>query len=148
MINETQAKKYCSEDISLIENYELAIADKTQTWECHHRLECVNGVYTSPATLIEKCLYNGRPANELIFLTKAEHWKIHGKDPAYRKKISKANKGENNGMHGKHHSEEAKIKMSEAHKGCHFWNNGIICKYCKESPGPDFVRGRLRIKSL
>ena len=38
MICET-VKKFCSEDPSLIENYDLAIADETQTWECHHRLE-------------------------------------------------------------------------------------------------------------
>ena len=25
----------------LIENYDKAIADKTQTWECHHRMEAV-----------------------------------------------------------------------------------------------------------
>ena len=29
MINETQAKKYCCEDISNIENYDKAVADKT-----------------------------------------------------------------------------------------------------------------------
>ena len=29
MINETQVKKYCSEDISKIENYEQAVADQT-----------------------------------------------------------------------------------------------------------------------
>lgn len=34
-----------------------------------------------------------------------------------RAKISKANKGENNAMHGKKHSEESKAKMSKAHKG-------------------------------
>lgn len=32
-------KKYCCEDISLIENYEKAVNDKTQTWCCHHKLE-------------------------------------------------------------------------------------------------------------
>lgn len=29
MINETYAKRFCKDDISLIENYELAINDKT-----------------------------------------------------------------------------------------------------------------------
>ena len=33
------ASKYCCEDISLIENYDKAIEDKTQYWHCHHRLE-------------------------------------------------------------------------------------------------------------
>ena len=36
MIN---VKKFCCEDISKIENYAAAIADTTQTWECHHRME-------------------------------------------------------------------------------------------------------------
>ena len=39
MISENQVKKYCREDISLIENYDKAINDKTQTWDCHHRKE-------------------------------------------------------------------------------------------------------------
>ena len=39
MINVNQAKAYCCEDISLIENYEQALNDKTQTWDCHHKLE-------------------------------------------------------------------------------------------------------------
>ena len=38
MINESQAKIYCKEDISKIKNYDLAIADTTQTWDCHHIL--------------------------------------------------------------------------------------------------------------
>ena len=38
MINERYARKFCCEDPSLIENYDLAIADTTQTWICHHIL--------------------------------------------------------------------------------------------------------------
>ena len=37
MICEHYARKFCCEDISLIENYALAVADTTQTWDCHHR---------------------------------------------------------------------------------------------------------------
>ena len=37
MINEKRAKSYCKDDISLIENYDKAIADNTQVWHCHHR---------------------------------------------------------------------------------------------------------------
>ena len=37
MINEYCAKSYCCEDLSLIENYALAVADTTQAWDCHHR---------------------------------------------------------------------------------------------------------------
>ena len=39
MINEHNAKKFCKEDISKIENYDKAIADTTQVWDCHHRTE-------------------------------------------------------------------------------------------------------------
>ena len=39
MINEKNAKRFCNEDISLIENYDKAIVDNTQTWHCHHRAE-------------------------------------------------------------------------------------------------------------
>ena len=39
MINVKQAKKYCKEDISLIENYEQAVNDNNQMWVCHHREE-------------------------------------------------------------------------------------------------------------
>lgn len=35
MINEKNAKSFCKDDLSLIENYDLAIADTTQTWICH-----------------------------------------------------------------------------------------------------------------
>ena len=39
MINEKLAKNYCSEDISLIENYQEAVSDKDEIWEIHHRRE-------------------------------------------------------------------------------------------------------------
>ena len=38
MINEAQAKKYCYEDISKIENYDEAVNSAVK-WECHHRNE-------------------------------------------------------------------------------------------------------------
>ena len=81
MINFKKAKSYCREDISLIENYDKAMEDKTQTWECHHRDEYK--VLPSGIVVIRSCnelIENGRyykcPANELIFLTKEEHMKI------------------------------------------------------------------------
>lgn len=39
MINENKARKYCKEDIKKIKNYDLAIADTTQVWHCHHMTE-------------------------------------------------------------------------------------------------------------
>lgn len=73
MINEKCAKKFCCEDLSLIENYELAIADNTQTWVCHHIL----GEKFSRKYLIDNNLYKNRPACELRFLTTADHVSLH-----------------------------------------------------------------------
>lgn len=30
---------FCRDDLSKIENYDKAMADSAQTWDCHHRLE-------------------------------------------------------------------------------------------------------------
>ena len=110
MINEKQAKQYCRDDISRIENYDLAMADETQTWCCHHR----NGLEHSHAELIAMDLYYGRPAEELLFLTESEHFSLHNsveRHPMYGKT------GENSPNYGKHHSEETKMKISASMKG-------------------------------
>lgn len=86
----------------LIENYDLAIADTTQTWEVHHRKE---ELY-SYKELIERGEYYDVQPEELIFLTVAEHNKIDSR----RKRFSEA-------LKGKRQSEETKRKISEAQKG-------------------------------
>lgn len=68
-------RKYCYEDISKIENYDKAIADKIQTWHCHHRLEIM--MNCGIKELKNNGYYYNRPANELIFLTKQEHMSLH-----------------------------------------------------------------------
>ena len=100
MIDKKRAKSFCREDISLIENYDKAIADTTQTWHCHHRRETI----FSRKDLKEIGEYYNRPACELIFLNPTDHCRLH-------------NLGKPSGMNGKHHSAEARKKMSEAHKG-------------------------------
>ena len=40
MISLKKAKLYCSEDVSLIENYHQAVWDPYEKWEIHHRREC------------------------------------------------------------------------------------------------------------
>ena len=79
MINEYMAKHYCSEDISLIENYHEAIADEEKMWDIHHRRECDENGRTlfTKKQLIEMNLYFNRPASELIFVTRAMHLKLH-----------------------------------------------------------------------
>lgn len=119
MISAKTVKKYCSEDISNIENYDKAIADTTQTWDCHHRNEIRvlhSGMiaYRSTAELIENNMYYGCLANELIFLTPAEHRRLHHKNKTLssetKDKISEAKKG-------KTFSPEHKTKLSESNKG-------------------------------
>ena len=149
MIDKKRAIKYCKNDISMIENYDKAIADETQVWHCHHRRETIY----SRSGLIEIGEYYNRPACELIFLTSLEHKRLHnlGKhlSEETRQKLSEAQKGENNPLFGKHHSAETRKKMSEAQKGKNHWikgtnwyNNGvtsILAKTCPEG----FVKGRL-----
>lgn len=79
MINEYYAKLYCSDDISLIENYHQAVSDQTRMWEIHHRRECDDEGRTlySCKQLKEMNLYFNRPASELIFVTRSMHMKMH-----------------------------------------------------------------------
>ena len=130
MINRYRASKYCCEDLTLIENYDKAFADITQTWQIHHRDEIrilPSGiiVYRTEQELIENGRYYNCPANELIFLTKSEHIKLHMK---YRPSLSKecyeraVITRKNNGY--LHHSEETRKKLSEARIGKSSWNKG------------------------
>ena len=111
MINIKRVSKYCKEDLSLIENYDKAINDQTQIWDCHHRLETDKNL--SRQYLINNDLYYSRPASELIFLTRSEHTALHNEGKQHseetRKKISESNKG-------KHHTEETRKQISEAMK--------------------------------
>lgn len=77
MINEYYAKKFCCEDLSLIENYDKAISDTTQTWDCHHRREILPCGRFSVSDLKKFELYFNRPASEHIFLTRSEHRRLH-----------------------------------------------------------------------
>lgn len=117
MICEYHVKKYCCEDISLIENYEEAMKSP-EKWVCHHRKEVVDGVVTSMKELIEQKLYYHRPAEELIFLTKSEHNTLHMSNVSeeYRRKMSEAKKGKKRGTM----SEETKRKIAESHQGKHW----------------------------
>ena len=167
MISTRTAKAYCRDDISLIENYDKAVSDTTQVWDCHHRRETIYSV----KELIEIGEYYNRPACELIFLTPTDHRRLHklGKhlseetrkklseskkgEKCYifgkhlseetRKKLRESKKGENHPMFGKHLSEETRTKLSEAIKCKHWYNNGVICVRAKTCP-EGFVPGRLK----
>ena len=71
---------YCCEDISLVENYQAAVADTENFWECHHRLEIQGPFINSPA-LLDKCgMYKKVPAWQLIFLKQSDHRVLHGEN--------------------------------------------------------------------
>lgn len=117
MINEYYAKKFCCEDLSLIENYESAINDTTQTWDCHHRGEVLPCGRFSIDNFKKFGLYYKRPAVELIFLTRSEHIRLHKKgiprSEATKKAISDAKKGVQIGPM----SEATKKAIRDAKKG-------------------------------
>ena len=98
---EPHCRCYCRHP-ELIENYDKAIADNSQTWDVHHRLECC----FTQRFLKKMNLYYDVEPDALIFLTREEHIKIDSRC----KRISKA-------MKGKKLSEECKRKLSEARKG-------------------------------
>ena len=135
-------EKYCSEDVSLIENYDLAVKDNFDGWVCHHRLETKCPIFKPTLKqLVQAGLYYKRPACELIFMKIGEHTSLHNKgkhrseeikkklsealkghavSKEVRRKISEAHKGRIiSGEQKKKISEETKKKMSEAHKGKH-----------------------------
>lgn len=113
MINEKYTKEFCKDDISLIENYEKAINDDTQIYDCHHRLELHpdGSVRFTKESLIKIDLYYNRPASELIFLTHSNHSHIHNKG------ANNPNYGKPAWNKGKTLSPETRAKLSEAHKG-------------------------------
>ena len=174
MISEAQATLHCFEDISLIENYEQAINDKTQMWECHHRWETDRGL--SAKELIFCCEYDYVPADRLIFSTVKEHRRLHGyhqldaarqkisealrgkpKSDATKQKMSDAKRGTclseatkqkmSEAWRGKPKSEATKEKIGEAKRGMHWWNNGIKNVRAKECP-EGFIKGQLRRKYI
>ena len=124
----------------LIENYNDALNDLKRVWECHHRKE---SVYSRKELITRNEYYNVSP-DELIFLTRKEHNKLHktgntnnlGKrwSDETKNKLSKSKKGKKRPafsaewLHnmsvahlgknkGYKHSEETRKKMSEAKKG-------------------------------
>lgn len=99
----------------LIENYNKAIVDTTQVWDCHHRLETHNSdgerrlVDITKKELIILGMYFDRPVNELIFLTKADHTMLHKKGKKrgpqsedHKRKNSEARRGKSHSNKGQH----------------------------------------------
>ena len=85
-------RRYCSEDLSRIENYDTAMNDKEQMWHCHHRAEILPCGRYSIKELKAVGLYWHRPACELIFLRHDVHISLHCKGKTlseeHRRKMS------------------------------------------------------------
>lgn len=94
-------------ELEKIENYDKALADKTQTWICHHRLEVtLDGEFAhTPEELQRMGMYFNRPYFELIFLTRAEHNKLHKQGISLS---TEAKKNISEGHKNKHHSDFGK----------------------------------------
>ena len=107
MIRKT-IKAFC-EDFTKIENYVEAIADTENTWDCHHRMETHSydgknwvrrNKQLSKETLVAWGLYYNVKPDDLVFLRKSDHTRLHNKswkkgfikrnplDDATKKKIS------------------------------------------------------------
>ena len=114
MINEHNVKAYCKDDISLIENYDLAVNSQDK-WECHHRRESIY----SRDDLKEIGEYYHRPAIELIFMKYDEHRKFHHCHKIVSKstceKMGRSKLGNKYGL-GHHRSKDAKERISAAAK--------------------------------
>ena len=139
MIDEYRAKRYCCQDISRIENYALAIADKNRIWHIHHKLECTNGIFTSRNELIANRLYYGRPADELIFLTPSDHNRLHSKDPNTQMKIS-------NGVKHAWQNPKYKQRQRNARLGKRWYTDGVNNRYVAECPGEGWRLGKIHHK--
>lgn len=76
MICEKNVKRFCSGDITKIENYNIAKTSK-DSWHIHHRLEIHEDYQNTRDQLKMMNLYYDRPPEELIFLNSKDHLILH-----------------------------------------------------------------------
>lgn len=124
MISLINVKKFCREgELEKIENYEQAINDKENMWVCHHRLELtLEGEFANyKKDLIRMGMYYNRPAFELIFMTNADHKKMHSHvqpcSNETKKKLAKVMIGTKGLRCGAKLSEETKEKLRQVNLG-------------------------------
>lgn len=117
------AYAYCKDEPSEIENYELAKADNFEGWVIHHRDEIkvlpsgIKVIRTSE-DLIESGRYFHCPANELIFMKRNAHLKLHSNNMSDTHKLNISK-----GVAGHKATNKVKCAMSDTgklHKGQHW----------------------------
>ena len=117
---ENKYYKICK-DIEHIENYWKAKADDFHGWVLHHKY----GVNRTRQRMIELGLYYDREPEELIFVTKSEHNKIHKRNL------------------GKCHSTETKVKIGQSHLGKHYHSEEhkkeLSERFKNDNPGKKFI---------
>ena len=101
------AKRFCK-DYTEIRNYEEAVNDTTEMWDCHHRME---EVFTHVELKRAGWYYNRKP-EELIFIRRSEH---RG-NPKLHIGVKERMKAQNGEKHGPM-SEETKKKIGDANRG-------------------------------
>jgi hypothetical protein len=75
--------RLCKDNITEIENFYEAISDRSEIYDCHHRLEThdksgnLRDILISREELISQDLYYNRPASELVLIKKSEHSSLH-----------------------------------------------------------------------
>jgi len=110
MISLKKVNKYCN-NYTEIENYNEAVSDKIELWDCHHKKEIDENKPSK--ILIEEGLYYNRPPEELIFIKHDEHQRLHNIGKVFseetKRKMSESAK--------KRCTEEWKRNISKIHKG-------------------------------
>lgn len=136
---------FCPNRYTEIENYDKALADNFKGWICHHKL----GEHCFTTEELKKFgMYYDVTPGELIFLTRAEHMKLHkvGSGTQYEKghkqkltaewkrKISESHKGLPGTWNGRKHSSNAKTMIGDAQRGRKWFTNGVTNVKSYECP--------------
>ena len=126
--NFIKTRKTClCDNPELIENYEQAISDKYEIWICHHRDEVKTlpsgiKVLRTRKELIENGRYYHCPPNELIFMTRSEHQKLHTKGKVMDDNTKTSIR---NSISGVPKSKEHRKKLAKSHIGVSPANKNI-----------------------
>lgn len=141
-------KRYCKDDITKIENYELAKADDFKGWCIHHRLEFdINGNEVHhPGVLTRLGMYFHRPYFELIFMKISDHLRMHnvGKKHGLGHKLTEQHKMMLSSINkGRKLSQSTKDKISKSGTGRHWsWSKKSRDNFRIKRTGSKLIDGK------